>query len=32
MSEEKCIRLLRVWLSTDFESGRHQKNRKLDEN
>ena len=33
MSEEKMCKIIEVWLSTDFESGRHQRRiEKLDEN
>ena len=33
MSEEKMYKIIEVWLSTDFESGRHQRRiEKLDEN
>ena len=33
MSEEEMYKIIEVWLSTDFESGRHQRRiEKLDEN
>lgn len=33
MSDEEMYRIIEVWLSTDFESGRHQRRiEKLDEN
>ena len=33
MSEEEMFKIIEVWLSTDFESGRHQRRiEKLDEN